>query len=130
MAEHPRNSHGGKLFCGPLARNSAAEDTIIVVVATVIIVVIVVIIRIVNTPNIVVIVTIVVIVVPLVVEISVSTDRSGVAGSPLFKAHLFRLECQTLINTLIWVAVKELKLSSYIGETLLFTIYTHYGDLI
>ena len=28
-----------------------------------------------------------------------------------------------------WVAVKELKLSYYIGETLLFTIYTHYGDL-
>ena len=31
---------------------------------------------------------------------------------------------------LIWVAVKELKLSYYIGETLLFTIYTHYGNLI
>ena len=31
-----------------------------------------------------------------------------------------------------WVAVKELKLSYYIGETLLFTIYTHshYGHLI
>ena len=29
-----------------------------------------------------------------------------------------------------WVAVKELSLSYYIGETLLFTIYTHYGDLI
>ena len=28
------------------------------------------------------------------------------------------------------VAVKELKLSYYIGETLLFTIYTHYGNLI
>ena len=28
-----------------------------------------------------------------------------------------------------WVAVKELKLSYYIGETLLFTIYTHYGNL-
>ena len=27
------------------------------------------------------------------------------------------------------VAVKELKFSSYIGETLLFTIYTHYGNL-
>ena len=27
-----------------------------------------------------------------------------------------------------WVAVKELKLSYYIGETLLFTIYTHYGN--
>ena len=29
-----------------------------------------------------------------------------------------------------WVAVKELKLSYYIGETLLFTIHTHYGNLI
>ena len=31
-----------------------------------------------------------------------------------------------------WVAVKELKLSYYIGKTLLFTIYiyTHYGNLI
>ena len=28
------------------------------------------------------------------------------------------------------VAVKELKLRYYIGETLLFTIYTHYGNLI
>ena len=27
-----------------------------------------------------------------------------------------------------WVAVKELKLSYYIGEILLFTIYTHYGN--
>ena len=29
-----------------------------------------------------------------------------------------------------WVAVKELNLKYYIGETLLFTIYTHYGNLI
>ena len=29
-----------------------------------------------------------------------------------------------------WVAVKELKLSYYIGETLLFTIHTQYGNLI
>ena len=27
--------------------------------------------------------------------------------------------------TIIWAAVKELNLSYYIGETLLFTIYTH-----
>ena len=33
-------------------------------------------------------------------------------------------------GSLDWVAVKELKLSYYIGETLLFTIYTHYGNLI
>ena len=29
-----------------------------------------------------------------------------------------------------WVAVKELKLSYYIGETILITIYTHHGILI
>ena len=29
-----------------------------------------------------------------------------------------------------WVAVKELNLSYYIGETLLFTIYTHCGNSI
>ena len=29
-----------------------------------------------------------------------------------------------------WVAVKALKLSYYLGETLLFTIYTHDGNLI
>ena len=29
-----------------------------------------------------------------------------------------------------WVAVKELTLSYYIGETLLLTLYTHYGNLI
>ena len=29
-----------------------------------------------------------------------------------------------------WVAVKQLKLSYYIGETLLFTIYTQYSNLI
>ena len=33
-------------------------------------------------------------------------------------------------ETIDWVAVKGFKLSYYIGETLLFTIYTHYGNLI
>ena len=37
------------------------------------------------------------------------------------KAH-----CQQSIS---WVAVKELKVKYYIGGTLLFTIYTHYGNL-
>ena len=36
----------------------------------------------------------------------------------------------TIVILLIWVAVKELILSYYIGETLLFTIYTHYCNLI
>ena len=33
-------------------------------------------------------------------------------------------------SPIVWVAVKELSLSYYIGETLLFTRYTHYGNLI
>ena len=35
------------------------------------------------------------------------------------------------VARLVWVAVKELNLSYYIGETLLSTIYiyTHYGNL-
>ena len=37
---------------------------------------------------------------------------------------------QSMSEKLPWVAVKELKLSYYIGETLLFTMYTHYGNLI
>ena len=32
--------------------------------------------------------------------------------------------------SLSWAAVKELKLSYYIGKTLLFTMYTRYGNLI
>ena len=31
--------------------------------------------------------------------------------------------------SIIWVAVKELNLSYCIGGTILFTIYTHYGNL-
>ena len=34
------------------------------------------------------------------------------------------------IRFIYWLAVKELNLSCYIGETLLCTIYTHYGDLL
>ena len=34
------------------------------------------------------------------------------------------------LSPIAWVAVKELKLSYHIGETLLFIIYTHYGNLI
>ena len=43
-------------------------------------------------------------------------------------AWSFRL--RNLLSVFSWVAVKELKLSYYIGETLLFTIHTHYGNLI
>ena len=38
--------------------------------------------------------------------------------------------CRDVQGLSLWVAVKELKLSYYIGETLLFTIYTHSGNLI
>ena len=33
-------------------------------------------------------------------------------------------------NMLDWAAAKELNLSNYFGETILITIYTHYGKLI
>ena len=36
----------------------------------------------------------------------------------------------SLDSRIAWVAVKELNLSYYIGETLLFTISTHYGNFI
>ena len=35
-----------------------------------------------------------------------------------------------MFGGLDWVAVKELKLNYSIGATLLFTIYSHYGNLI
>ena len=38
--------------------------------------------------------------------------------------------CSLLFVCLNWVAVKELKLSYYIGETFLFTRYTQYSNLI
>ena len=34
------------------------------------------------------------------------------------------------LHDLDWVAVKELRLSYHVGETLLFTICTHCGNLI
>ena len=42
----------------------------------------------------------------------------------------FRVKGLGQIEGYCWVAVKELKLSYDIGETLLFTIYTQYGNLI
>ena len=46
------------------------------------------------------------------------------------KACLLLSRNSVAISGFHWVAVKELKLSYYIGETLLFTIYTHYGNWI
>ena len=37
---------------------------------------------------------------------------------------------KTLTCGNFWVAVKELKLSYYVGETLLIPVYTQYGNLI
>ena len=39
-------------------------------------------------------------------------------------------EYELITSPEYWVAVKELNLSYYIGETLLFTVYTHYSNLI
>ena len=50
-----------------------------------------------------------------------STEQQAVLG----------IQNATRMNSAFsWVAVKELKLSYCIGETPLFTIYTHYGNLI
>ena len=49
---------------------------------------------------------------------------------PPLKNSYWEGEGPKLSLKLYWVAVKELKLSYYIGETLLFTIFTHYGNLI
>ena len=46
-------------------------------------------------------------------------------------SHVQRSNKAKFLNEhLDWVAVTELKLSYYIGGTLSFTIYTHYGNLI
>ena len=52
-----------------------------------------------------------------------NTDRNIVCPSTSWGTSLKNVEH-------FWVAVKELKLSYYIGETLLFTMYTHYGNFI
>ena len=54
-----------------------------------------------------------------------SLDR-GKTGTLLKGSKVQRMV--SVIGNLIWVAVKELELSYYIGETLLSTIYTHYGN--
>ena len=52
----------------------------------------------------------------------------GLPHSRLNRDHMIPI-CSCLLDV-TWVAVKELKLSYYIGETLLFTIHTHCGNLI
>ena len=44
--------------------------------------------------------------------------------------HPLQISCNLVWGIFYWVAVKELTFSYYIGETLLFTMYTHYGNLI
>ena len=41
-----------------------------------------------------------------------------------------RQDAKSVSSCDFWVAVKELNLSYHIGKTLLFTIYTHSGNLI
>ena len=60
---------------------------------------------------------------PLQVEVS---DPEGKFLKPLDIAKLG----QEREGAGFWVAGKELKLSYYIGETLLIVICTHYGNLI
>ena len=47
---------------------------------------------------------------------------------PLWTQSIHWIGTWTLWVGVIWVAVKGLKLSYYIGETLLFTVYNHYGN--
>ena len=46
----------------------------------------------------------------------------------LHAKELYLSGCSCELSSNDWVAVKELNLSCYIGETRLFTIYTHYGN--
>ena len=48
----------------------------------------------------------------------------------MYRDHGEIMRLPTVLEQLFWAAVKELNLSYYIGETLLFTMYTHYGNLI
>ena len=59
----------------------------------------------------------------LPVEVPGLKDR-GQEKWPLTTQDI-KVDC---LRSLVWVAVKELKLSYYIGETLLFTIDTRYGN--
>ena len=59
-----------------------------------------------------------------------SFDRSDVEEALRLKSFDYRTMNLLLYVMRGWVAVKELKLSHHIWETLLCTIYTHYGNLI
>ena len=52
----------------------------------------------------------------------VKTGTGGSSQSPVSPG--------TVRQSFDWVAVKDLNLSYYVEEALLFTIYTHYGNLI
>ena len=57
------------------------------------------------------------------------TDTDMEIAWRFLRGSLWLVQKLPIVDT-FWVAVKELNLSYYIGETLLFTIYTHYGNLI
>ena len=66
-------------------------------------------------------------------EKSLQGPSRSCSGTALTHAKLAHGEGglhSTLPAPSVWVADKELNLSYYIGETRLFTIYTHYGNLI
>ena len=60
-------------------------------------------------------------------------DKCENSAHPEKKIHLIKAVHKRLAkHAIVWVAVKELKFSYYIGETLFFYIYiyTNYGNLI
>ena len=65
-------------------------------------------------------------------HINLITPSKGTPAHPTIrlKGSSIPLHDVDLLFPIYWVAVKELKLSYYIGEAPLFTIYTHYGNLI
>ena len=68
---------------------------------------------------------------PLGFQVPLRPDAMAVPGRrlrPNVSEQSHEMDNHKLLTN--WVAVKELQLSYYIGETLLFTIYTHNGNLI
>ena len=64
------------------------------------------------------------------VHIDAPTDYGNYQTTTSYAARVFEIITPGPTPSVIWVAVKELNSSYYIRETLLFTIYTHYGNLI
>ena len=54
----------------------------------------------------------------------------SICSPSLQNAQRANIQESEMFESVLWVAVKELNLSYYIGETLSLTVYTHYGNLI